>query len=589
MTDQQKKDADQLRKEAMERRREIDRRRKAAEARAREAAGRSSRDGEDARSVVRRRESASDHQDARAAARSRNGRREARSVERGGESVKRASGGEESRRAYAERSQKRAHRKKQDRSPMFWIIRIWAVVFAGVLAWTAKTVFSFSVLPGKWTAGIIAAVAAVGVLLFIPMFFRAFKRSRRVLSFILSLLIAFTGVYAVRNVDKTNQFLSSVTTDVTTQTQEYYVVVNKDSDYVTVTDLDGSDVLAYSKASSGDAAARKKLKKDAKVSFLYKPSLSKIGKKLEDDHNSAALLSAGHYEGISEKDKSFKGKTRILEKIKVRASADLSKNVSVTTTPFNIYLSGLDTAGTIDTVSRSDVNMIITVNPRTHTVLLTSIPRDYIVKLTEKNNVEDKLTHTGIYGIQQTLESVEDLTGLDMNYYVKVNYSTVSRVINAIGGVDVYSDQAFVTHGQRYFTFKKGKNHLNGARALAFARERHAFEDGDLQRNRDQAKVVEAMIKKVTSSQTLLTHYASILDSCKNYIQINMSQEEISSLIRMQLKGGYHWTIKKQGMDGNGEFTQCYSTGNYQVYAMRPDDKSVEKAVNKIMSLEEAR
>ena len=583
MTDQRRKDADQLRKEAMERRRAIDRRRKAAEVRAHEAER--GRGGESGRGTDRKK-TAQDSQRGPGARSAVQGNAARRNNQNG--SARRESGAEQQRN-YSERAQKRAHRKRQDRSPLFWIIRIWSLVFAAVLVWTGKTVFTFGVLPGKWMAGILAAVAVVGVLLFIPMFFRAFKRSRRLISFVLSLLIAFTGVYAVRNMDKTTQFLSSVTTDVTTQTQEYYVVVNKDSDYVTVTDLDGSDVLAYSKASSGDAAARKKLEKNADVTFLYKPSLSKIGKKLEDDNESAALLSAGHYEGISEKDKSFKGKTRVIEKIKVRASADLSKNVSVTNTPFNIYLSGLDTAGTIDTVSRSDVNMIVTVNPRTHTILLTSIPRDYIVKLTEKDNAEDKLTHTGIYGIQQTMESVEDLTGLDMNYYIKVNYSTVSRVINAIGGVDVYSDQAFVTHGQRYFTFKKGKNHLNGARALAFARERHAFEDGDLQRNRDQAKVVEAMIKKVSSSKTLLTHYASILDSCKNYMQINMSQQEISSLIRMQLNGGYHWTIKKQGMDGKGEFTQCYSTGNYQVYAMRPDEKSVEKAVNKIMSLEEAR
>ncbi len=548
--------SDQQNREAMERRREIERRRKAAEARAREA-----------------------DQNAQAASDSA-GAADSESAE-----ARRASD-----QRHAGREKKRAHKKQQDNSPIFWISRIWSIVFVGILAWVGKTVFSFGLLPTKWMAIIIAVMAAVGILLFIPMFFRQFKRSRRVLSLILSVMIAGAGVYAMRNIDKTTQFLSSVTTDMTTQTQEYYVVVNKDSNYVTITDLDGSDVLVYSKASSGDQAARNKLKKDAKVSYLYKANLSKIGTTLEDDTESAALLSAGHYAGIAEKDKSFKGKTKILKKITVKASSvDLSKNVSVTTTPFNVYISGLDTAGPIDTVSRSDVNMIMTVNPRTHTILLTSIPRDYVIRLTQKNNAEDKLTHTGIYGIQQTLESVEDLTGLDMNYYVKVNYSTVRRVIDAIGGVDVYAKQAFVTHGQRYYAFKQGKNHLNGAEALAFARERHAFEGGDLQRNRDQAMVMGAMIKKISSSKTLLTRYAKILDSTKNYMQINMSQSEISSLVRMQLDGGYKWKIKKQGMDGTSEFVQCYSTGNYQVYAMRPDKKSLEKAVSNIVSLEEAR
>lgn len=592
MSDQQKKSADQLREEAIRRRQEIDRRRKAAEAHAHEMdRQRQEQEKKKSRSASGRGHASARGQNTQARRAQKYASQDSGNprISRSPEAERMKSTGSADGR-HSDRAQRRAHKKRQDHSPMFWIIRVWAVVFAGVLAWTGKTVLGFGLLPGKWLAGIVTAVVVVGLLLFIPMFFRAFKKSRRVISFILSVVIAASGVYAVRNMDKTSQFLSSVTTTVTTQTQEYYVVVNKDSDYVTISDLDGSDIMLYSKAGSGDAAAKKKLQSYADASYIYKSSLKKIGNKLEDDNDSAALLSAGHYSGIAEKDSSFKKKTRILKKIKVKAStADLSKNVSVTTTPFNIYLSGLDTSGNIDTVSRSDVNMIVTVNPRTHTILLTSIPRDYIIRLTEKDNVEDKLTHTGIYGIQQTLESVEDLTGLDMNYYVKVNYSTVKQVINAIGGVDVYSKQAFVTHGQRYFEFKKGKNHLNGAQALAFARERHAFEDGDLQRNRDQAKVMEAMIKKVTSSKTLLTHYSSILDASRNYIRINMSQGEISSLIRMQLKGGYHWTIKKQGMDGTGEFTQCYSTGNYQVYAMRPSKKSVNKAVKKIEKLEEAR
>lgn len=470
------------------------------------------------------------------------------------------------------------------------LTRIWTLVFLSLTAFACVKLYQFGLLPMKWIIIAISVAVVVAILLSIPMVFKAFKHSRRVFCFVLSILIAGAGTYGWYNLDKTTQFLSQVTTSLTEQTLEYYVVVKKDSAYQKVSDLDGVHVLAYSKGNDADGKARDKLQKDVNVTFTYKSNLSKLGKEVQTNPESAALLSAGNYSGIKEKDKTFKSNTRILRTIKVKTSAmDLSKNVSVTKKAFNIYVSGLDTWGTIDTVSRSDVNMIVTVNPETHKILLTSIPRDYVIKLTEKQDAEDKLTHTGIYGIQQTLASVEELTGLDMNYYVKVNYSTVCRIIDAIGGVDVTSDQAFITHGQRYFEFKEGKNHLNGREALAFARERHAFEDGDLQRNRDQAKVMEAMIKKITSSKTLLTHYASILDSSRNYMQVNMSKGEISSLVKMQLKDGKKWTIKKQGLTGESELVQCYSTGNYQVYAMRPDQKSVDEAVEKIVDIQEGK
>ena len=261
---------------------------------------------------------------------------------------------------------------------------------------------------------------------------------------------------------------------------------------------------------------------------------------------------------------------------------DLSKNVDVKEHSFNVYLSGLDTSGSINTQSRSDVNMIITVNPKTHQLLLTSIPRDYQIRLTEKDNAADKLTHTGIYGIQQTLESAEDLTGLDMNYYVKVNYSTVRRFIDAIGGIDVDSDYAFSTSGQAYHEFRKGHNHLNGDQALAFARERHAFEDGDLQRNRDQEKIMTAILEKAAGSTAILKHYSEILSACGDYLETSMSRDEISDLVKMQLDGGYHWTIHRQSMSGESTMAGVYSMGNQKVYVMIPDQENVKACVAQI-------
>ncbi|NLD10804.1 MAG: LCP family protein, partial [Clostridiales bacterium] len=255
------------------------------------------------------------------------------------------------------------------------------------------------------------------------------------------------------------------------------------------------------------------------------------------------------------------------------ADSSLAKRVSVTDDSYNIYISGIDITGNIDTVSRSDVNMIVTVNPKTHKVLLTSIPRDYLIKLPSANYASDKLTHTGAYGIDDTLGAVENLLGIDMNYYVKVNYSTVLKLVDSIGGIDVNSDYTFTTSGMKnIYTFHKGKNHLNGKQALAFARERHSFSDGDIQRNKNQQKVMQAVLKKVSSSKTLIMKYSDILGGIQDYMKTNFTGEEIRDLIKMQVRDMPNWKITKQNMVGTDSTEFCYSTGTDQeVSVVVPD------------------
>lgn len=278
------------------------------------------------------------------------------------------------------------------------------------------------------------------------------------------------------------------------------------------------------------------------------------------------------------------------------ADSNLAKRVSVTNKPYNIYISGLDVVGSIDTVSRSDVNMIVTVNPKTHKILLTSIPRDYLIQLPSADYAQDKLTHTGVYGIDDTLGAVEKLTGLEMNYYVKVNYSTVIKLVDAIGGIDVVSEYTFTTSGMgstpgfgssNGITFKKGKNHLNGRRALAFARERHAFTKGDVQRNKDQQLVLQAILKKISSNRTLVMKYSDILGGIQNYMKTNFTGEEIRDIIKMQVRDMPNWKIARQNMDGTDSSAFCYSTGtDEEVSVIQPDQTSVDKCVNAIKKIQ---
>ena len=231
--------------------------------------------------------------------------------------------------------------------------------------------------------------------------------------------------------------------------------------------------------------------------------------------------------------------------------------------------------------------MIVTVNPQTHKVLLTSVPRDTLISLRGKDGAQDKLTHAGLYGVGESIGSVEDLLGININYYVKVNYSTVMKLVDAIDGIDVESEYTFTTSGMHMagldgLTFYEGTNHLDGAGALAFARERHSFTDGDMQRNRNQQQVMTAILKKMLSSKTLLTKYTGILNSIEDNVETNFSSKEIRKLIKMQLDGMPSWDIEKKNVTGIPDSAICYSTGDYYVSIVVADMDSMTNAVSAI-------
>lgn len=259
-----------------------------------------------------------------------------------------------------------------------------------------------------------------------------------------------------------------------------------------------------------------------------------------------------------------------------------AKTVDVTNTPFNFYVSGLDMEGSIAEDGRSDVNMIVTVNPETHEILLTSLPRDAYIDL-KSVEAKDKLTHTGLFGIEETLGVAEDLLGIDINYYGKVNYTTVTKLVDAIGGIDVVSDYTFDTHGMDvYYIFYEGENHLDGSRALAFARERKSFADGDLQRNRNQQIVLEGILKKALSSTTILTKYTSILDAVKENVALNLSASDIQKLVKMQLADMPSWKIERQSIVGTPDSGVCYAEGSQMRSIVILDPESVQQAKDKI-------
>lgn len=267
----------------------------------------------------------------------------------------------------------------------------------------------------------------------------------------------------------------------------------------------------------------------------------------------------------------------------VTAKKKAEDAVDVTSKPFNIYISGMDTTGKITEEARSDVNMIITVNPKTHKVLMTSIPRDYLVEL--QNGEKDKLTHTGLMGIDETTSDVEDLLGIKINYYVKVNYNTLKDLVNSIGGITINSDKAFISYIGKY-RFVEGENQLDGAKALAYARERHAYSDGDNHRVRNQQEVLKAIVKKLTGSTTLLTRYNKILKYLAPTMDMNLTRAEVKALVKFQLGKNPKWKFESNSLEGFDAFSTVYSAGNQQLYVMKPDEESIKKARQKIKEIE---
>ena len=264
------------------------------------------------------------------------------------------------------------------------------------------------------------------------------------------------------------------------------------------------------------------------------------------------------------------------------SNPDNPDSVNVTEESFNVLITGIDTRGTIEEEGRSDVNMIATVNPVDGKVLLTSIPRDYYVRLPDHGYAGDKLTHTGFYGTNTTILAIEDLLGININYYVKVNFSTEEEFVNAIGGVDVYSEYEFVPVKRKQWTVKKGMNHMNGEEALAFARERKAFVTGDNQRIKNQQAVMEALIKKATSGTTMLLKYNKILNSLEDYFEMNFSSSEIRAIGKLQITKSIDWDIEKNTLTGHDASEATYSTGSQRVYVMSQDETSINEAKNMI-------
>lgn len=309
------------------------------------------------------------------------------------------------------------------------------------------------------------------------------------------------------------------------------------------------------------------------------------------------VLNKSFVDTVKEQYKTFQTDTRELETSQIESEVEPIVDTDVTTKPFNVYISGIDVYGKIDQTSRSDVNIIATVNPVTKKVLLTSTPRDYYVPLYTKGGksysggIPDKLTHAGIYGVDCSLNTLEKLYDIDIDYYVRVNFTSLKKIVDLLGGVEVYSDYDFISdwgpHGAgTHYKFKKGYNKVNGKKALAFCRERHHFANGDYQRGRDHQHMIEAILNKVMSP-SVLPNFSKLLKESKTMFQTSMSKDKIVSLCNMQLNDMAKWKISYANAEGSGAKKTTFSIRSTALYVCEPNYESVKKItkrINKVMN-----
>lgn len=475
------------------------------------------------------------------------------------------------------------NRRKRSKNKSTWFFRVIAIISIIIFIVFGIMLYVLDMIPFKFLIIFYIVFGLLYLYLFITSFPKKIKNKFKISSCVFLILFGTIFGVGIKYLNDTMDFVGVISKDLF-QKEVYYVMTLENSKYKNIKDLDGKSIGIYSSKNS-TKASNELNKKIKNISKEYK-NVVELFEDLQDNKIDAVLINESTKNLLDTDLADMKLKLKEIYKVYVSIEkTDIVKVVDITKKPFNIYVAGGDAYGSIDNVTNTDVNMIITVDPINRKVLLTSIPRDYYVNLPSfGDDAYDKLTHAGYYGIEESVKTIENLLDIDINYYVKVNFSTIEGVIDAIEGVDVYSDYSFKADiYPDYFTFKKGMNHLNGKQALAFARERHSFKDGDVQRVKNQQKVLTAIIKKITSSTTLVTNFSQILDSVGNSFSTNMETKNINRFVKMQLNDMRGWSIESQNLIGTDLYTkETYTYPSLELYVMKQDKKSVDAAKEKI-------
>ena len=447
-------------------------------------------------------------------------------------------------------------------------------------------ILNLNVLTSKFIIPIVVVIILLFALVLASQLIKKRNSKRKLFGRIISLLLSCLMIFASTYVLKTHDAISAIS-GADYETQSILVYVKADSDIKDIEDvIDGTFAInTLSDRQNTDYAVEQiNEKNNSTIATKEYDSYQDMYDALLDDEVDAMIMNEA-YEAITEQyDEEFDDMVKVIysvERQRELENVTISQEFDVTKDTFTLYITGIDTYGPVSTVSRSDVNMLVTVNPKTHQILLTNIPRDYYVTLHSFGQL-DKLTHAGIYGVEESMSTLEDLIGIDIDYYARVNFSSVETIVDALGGITVYSEYSFSAGG---YSFSAGNNNLNGKEALAFSRERYSFSAGDRQRGKNQQAVITGIINKMISP-SIITNYTSILNAVSGSFQTSLSTSEIQSLVKMQIDDMSSWDIQTYSLDGTGASKSTYSSGSTPLYVMIPDQSTVTQAKTYIDAME---
>ena len=481
----------------------------------------------------------------------------------------------------------RTNRKQKRTSNRSWgMVNVGLTILYAILALVLLfTMFNYNFLSFRFL-NIIITIGLL-VVLAISIFLQKTKKSPLLTTVVLVIfsLVSLVGIFGFKQmIDITNRMNQTAAFSEV----EMSIVVPKESDIKDVSQL--TSVQAPTKVDKNNietlmSALKKDKKVDVKVDDVA--SYQEAYDNLKSGKSKAMVLSGSYASLLESVDSNYASNLKTIYTYKIKKKNSNSAK-QVDSKVFNIYISGIDTYGSISTVSRSDVNIIMTVNMNTHKILLTTTPRDAYVKIPGGGADQyDKLTHAGIYGVETSEKTLENLYGIKIDYYARINFTSFLKLIDQLGGVTVHNDQAFTSlHGK--FDFPVGDIQMNSEQALGFVRERYSLDGGDNDRGKNQEKVISAIVNKLASLKSV-SNFTSIVNNLQDSVQTNMSLDTINALANTQLDSGSKFTVTSQAVTGTGSTGQLtsYAMPNSSLYMMKLDDSSVASASQAIKNLME--
>ena len=465
------------------------------------------------------------------------------------------------------------------------VLAILLIILGGLVSWTMLK-YDFLNFRGVNYAIIGVIIAAIVLSIFLII-----KKKAKIFNVIMLIIMNIVLVFSYMQFRTAIGLFDNLNSNAAVSEYTMSVVVMKNDAAEKLADLKGASVAAPVSADGENInKLMKEIRDKEKQSLNLTESKNYISayEELAEGTSKAMILNSSFEDLITSQHADFKDKTKKIYEYKITKSVNAKAKQNAGDT-FNVYISGIDTYGPVSSVSRSDVNIIMTVNKKTGKILLTTTPRDSYVKIADGgNNQYDKLTHAGLYGVDSSIHTLENVYGIKIDYYARLNFTSFLKLIDTVGGVDVYNDQAFVSHvGKK--NFQPGLLHMNSDMALSFVRERYSLTGGDHDRGKNQEKVIAAIIKKLTSKEGLV-NYQSVIKELSESIQTNMPIETAMGLANEQLRAGKEYIVASQALTGTGSMSlPSYAMPGAQLYMMQIDDKSLEEVTANIKDVLEGK